>query len=406
MQPEVRLTIRNGAGRGNVVTVQSRRFSIGRNPDNDLTIQDSSLSRRHAIIENFDGIIQISDCGSQNGTWVNNNPVVGGVVLRNGDLISLGDSCELTVQISSNDGAGIAPSSQPAAVESHPGPFVPASGGQYQQASTLSWLSVPVIAAVSVIVILLGAVILILVLGTGTDKPRVQLPENTNTLPINTAVGVEIEDDVTGQTEVTETRTDVGKTSTDQVEKAAIQVMRRISSDDKTYSFSEQALSEIEQKVNEYRSRPGLAASLTSMQRASGSIAAQARREGIEAGLVFYVALAESDGGRSGDPVSISKAIMPDLLKLRAIFGTTDADGSLILIAASQVGKAERRSHPLLPTIRRVVRNPLTQRNVWYLHERGGLSAGAYDFVLRVLALGVIAQDPKQFGVAADPLVF
>jgi hypothetical protein len=97
---------------------------------------------------------------------------------------------------------------------------------------------------------------------------------------------------------------------------------------------------------------------------------------------------------------------MPELLRLRAIFGTADADSSLILIAASRLGKAERRSHPLLAVIRRLVKSPLTERNVWFLHERGGISAEAYDFVLKVLAIGVIAQDPRQFGVPTDPLLF
>jgi len=57
-------------------------------------------------------------------------------------------------------------------------------------------------------------------------------------------------------------------------------------------------------------------------------------------------------------------------------------------------------------TIRRLVRHPLTQRNIWYLNERGGLEADAYDFVLSFLALAVIAQEPGQFGIAANPLVF
>jgi len=60
----------------------------------------------------------------------------------------------------------------------------------------------------------------------------------------------------------------------------------------------------------------------------------------------------------------------------------------------------------LLVTIRRLVKQPLIQRNVWYLHERDGLNPQAYDFVVSFLALGAIAQDPRQFGVEAPPLVF
>ena len=263
------------------------------------------------------------------------------------------------------------------------------------------------IAAGSVVVILVFAGLLILILGIGSeDRPsRTTTNSNSQTLtnvePFETPLETQIE------TEIGNTNVEVpGSASLEHVEKAATQVMRRISSDDKTYGFSEKSLRDIEQKVREYQTRPGFAASLASMQRASQSIATEARREGIEGGLVIYVALANTDGGQTGDPVANARAVMPELLRLRAIFGTNDSDSSLILIAASRVGKAERRSHPLLAVIRRLVKNPLTQRNVWFLHERGGINSEAYNFVLKVLALGVIAQDPRQFGVAADPLVF
>lgn len=411
MHPEVILTISDGAGKGSRIPVQSRRFTIGRNPDNDLSIQDSSLSRRHAVIENFSGVIQISDCGSQNGTRVNSDPVIGGVVLHDGDVITLSDTCELMIQIGSNGGVSPGPSAPvPAAFPTPaatPAPVLPPAAYQQPSESGPSWLSAPVIAAGSVVVILVFAGLLILILGIGSeDRPsRTTTNSNSQTLtnvePFETPLETQIE------TEIGNTNVEVpGSASLEHVEKAATQVMRRISSDDKTYGFSEKSLRDIEQKVREYQTRPGFAASLASMQRASQSIATEARREGIEGGLVIYVALANTDGGQTGDPVANARAVMPELLRLRAIFGTNDSDSSLILIAASRVGKAERRSHPLLAVIRRLVKNPLTQRNVWFLHERGGINSEAYNFVLKVLALGVIAQDPRQFGVAADPLVF
>lgn len=411
MQPEVLLTISAGAGKGRRIPVQSRRFTIGRNPDNDLSIPDSSLSRRHAVIENFSGVIQISDCGSQNGTRVNSDPVIGGVVLHDGDVITLSDTCELMIQIGSN--GGVSPGRSAPVQAAFPTPAaVPASVSppaifQQPSGSGPSWLSAPIVAAGSVVVILVFAGLLILILGIGSeDRPRrTTTNSNLQTLsdvePLETPLETQIETEI-GNTNVEVT----GSASLEHVEKAATQVMRRISSDDKTYGFSEKSLRDIEQKVREYQTRPGFAASLASMQRASQSIATEARREGIEGGLVIYVALANTDGGQTGDPVANARAVMPELLRLRAIFGTNDSDSSLILIAASRVGKAERRSHPLLAVIRRLVKNPLTQRNVWFLHERGGINSEAYNFVLKVLALGVIAQDPRQFGVAADPLVF
>ena len=54
----------------------------------------------------------------------------------------------------------------------------------------------------------------------------------------------------------------------------------------------------------------------------------------------------------------------------------------------------------------RAVKNPLTDRNVWYLREHGSLDDAAYNFVVNFLALGVIAENPRRFNVAASPIAY
>ena len=184
--------------------------------------------------------------------------------------------------------------------------------------------------------------------------------------------------------------------------------MSRISKDDRPYIFpsnSTDALARMRKKIEEYRASPSLAGLLNSLSQRAPEIAMRARREGIEPDLVFYTALAETDGGRKGsDAAAIAREIMPELLSLKAMFGTEMADKSLILVAAYRMGGGTRKSHPLLATMRRLVNNPLTDRNVWHLHEHGGLDAEVYNFVLSFIALGVIAQNPRQYGIAAAPL--
>lgn len=53
-------------------------------------------------------------------------------------------------------------------------------------------------------------------------------------------------------------------------------------------------------------------------------------------------------------------------------------------------------------TRRRVVKNPLTDRNVWFLREHGGLDDHAVGF----LALGVIAESSRRFGLMAAPVAY
>jgi hypothetical protein len=97
---------------------------------------------------------------------------------------------------------------------------------------------------------------------------------------------------------------------------------------------------------------------------------------------------------------------MPDLLSLRKTLGTESADKSLILVAAYKMGGGTKKSHPLLRTMTRVVKNPLTDRNVWFLRERGSLDDQPYQFVVNFLALGVIAENPRRFGITAPAIAY
>lgn len=68
---------------------------IGRDQANDIVINgDSLVSRFHAIIESVDYECYITDNGSTNGTYVNNNPARKGdrIKLNKADKIKIGSS--------------------------------------------------------------------------------------------------------------------------------------------------------------------------------------------------------------------------------------------------------------------------------------------------------------------------
>ncbi len=429
MQPELRLLITEASGDAREVLVDSKRFSIGRAPDNDLVIADTNLSRRHALVECFDGIAEISDCGSRNGTELNGAAVTGAALLSDGDTIRLGGSTEIKVQIGARREDEVKAAAVVAGKKAKPAGKVskgartkkrtadnlaPHIGGvEPEWASSQGWLSVPVIAACSVVVIILITVALIIFMRKGSgethrDERRVRATSSeSNTVP---TAGDENQasQQSTADSGASNANASGSSASIDQVEAAASQVMLRISSDNRPYSFSEKALRDISQRVEEYRASPATRDAILAMQRNGSAVVAQARHEGLEPGLVVYTGLLMTDGGRSGrDPVAAAREMIPSLLALRATFGSGDADSSLLVLAAyKEAGVGTRQSHPLLERMRRLVRNPLVQRNVWYLHERGGLSDESYNFVVRFIALGAIAQNPRQFGVAADPLTF
>ncbi len=71
----------------------SRMISIGRDEKNSVVINDDPLvSRRHALIENEDGVYYLMDKGSTNGTYLNNNPIpkCERVEIKSGDVIMVG----------------------------------------------------------------------------------------------------------------------------------------------------------------------------------------------------------------------------------------------------------------------------------------------------------------------------
>jgi hypothetical protein len=428
MHPEVTLTLCDDLGRTRQLVVQSKRFTIGRTLENDLTIDNSSLSRRHAVIENFEGVVQISDCGSQNGTKVNGATIVASAILHSGDVISLAGVCEIEVSIEENGseihvaqtptrGALQAKQEAKAQVSQRVGADERRGTNINGSGSLGSWLRTPnahLVAVTAGILVILGAVGLLLFILNQTPRQhrledRPSTAQNSDSQDRRNASDTADNANTGSQGSHNESGTLTKETtaSAKQVENAAAGVMRRISSDDKAYSFSEKALHDIDLKVNQYRASSSLVGNLSAIQRNGADLGALARRGGIEPGLLIYVVLAEAEIGRAnGEPKVLANGIITDLLALRATFGTNDADSSLLIVAAYKVKRGEGHPDLLLATIRRLVKNPLTQRNVWYLNEHGGLEPAVYDFVVSFLALGAIAQDPSQFGVGAAPLVF
>jgi hypothetical protein len=191
------------------------------------------------------------------------------------------------------------------------------------------------------------------------------------------------------------------------VEDQAREVMRRVSRDDVSYAFGERAVADIERKLEDRRGSTELRAALLSIQRGADAIASRARNEGLEPRFVVYAALALTDGGRDGrDPSAVAHSTVEDLAELNKTFGGGGAEGSLLVIAAYSEGVGSKRSHPLLDRMRGPVGAPNSERNVWFLHERGVIGERAYDLAVGFIAFGIVAQNPRQFGIEADPLAF
>ena len=70
--------------------LEQEEFLIGRSPETDLPLFDSSVSRQHAmLIRGQEGYV-VRDLGSTNGTFVNEKAIESDCSLRSGDTIRIG----------------------------------------------------------------------------------------------------------------------------------------------------------------------------------------------------------------------------------------------------------------------------------------------------------------------------
>jgi len=78
--------------RGKQLPLKVGLNSIGRLPDNDVVIDDATISRRHcAIVVHSDLSVELLDIASKNGTTVNGRKLAGSARLKDGDEIIICD---------------------------------------------------------------------------------------------------------------------------------------------------------------------------------------------------------------------------------------------------------------------------------------------------------------------------
>ncbi|MEY4339567.1 MAG: hypothetical protein RLZ14_1417, partial [Actinomycetota bacterium] len=65
------LVVRSGAQAGDSFALEADVTRLGRHPDSELCLDDITVSRRHADITRRGATYEVSDAGSLNGTYVN-----------------------------------------------------------------------------------------------------------------------------------------------------------------------------------------------------------------------------------------------------------------------------------------------------------------------------------------------
>ena len=83
------LIVRSGPQAGDRFTLKDGVTRLGRHPDSEIILDDITVSRRHVEIERTDEGYVVTDAGSLNGTYVNQERV-DRAVLHHGDELQIG----------------------------------------------------------------------------------------------------------------------------------------------------------------------------------------------------------------------------------------------------------------------------------------------------------------------------
>lgn len=83
------LIIIKGPNIGDKFLINKSKFTIGRNPESDIFLDDVTVSRKHAVLNKVDKDFRIKDSGSLNGSYINGE-IVENATLKDGDRIQIG----------------------------------------------------------------------------------------------------------------------------------------------------------------------------------------------------------------------------------------------------------------------------------------------------------------------------
>jgi pSer/pThr/pTyr-binding forkhead associated (FHA) protein len=87
---DVRLVVKQGPTRLRSIKLRSAETLVGRQKGCDLRIPSAEISRRHCILSFADGTLTVEDLNSANGTFVNDQQVLGKQTVKPGDQLKIG----------------------------------------------------------------------------------------------------------------------------------------------------------------------------------------------------------------------------------------------------------------------------------------------------------------------------
>ncbi|HEX3146507.1 MAG TPA: FHA domain-containing protein [Gemmataceae bacterium] len=95
------LVVAQGVHSGKVIPVTAAEFLIGRDPECQLRPASPAISKQHCALSTRGDKVFVRDCGSTNGTFINDEQVAGERQVKSGDKLKVGPlEFELRIDVS------------------------------------------------------------------------------------------------------------------------------------------------------------------------------------------------------------------------------------------------------------------------------------------------------------------
>lgn len=445
---ELKLKFKDSSGEAKQIGVSTAEFFVGRHSENNLSIADSAVSRRHLKIERFGEMFVATDVGSSLGTKINGQNLTAPTTLKNGDKIVLGSSVEIEAVFNEQVFANFEPqtfedepaekvSSEETAIETLPAP----QDSTGENSIPLKFFFIAPVLGILVLV-LIGGIFLLVKSGgkkeisqgndfiysgnRGNGKNNSAEIENSDdsiapenlSNPANENVNVssgntetpsnistvEADSDLpANQTTTSENAGDLAK-----IEINSASFLRRIAQKDPRAALTGRQQQILSGKINQFKNSSALAANLKSARSNASAIQTLASQKNLKPQFLTAAALAKL-GNSSGDVLSAAQQMANVLDELSRNVGDEFSDDSLLVVAAYEQGAAGQTlemRNMLQGLTDKFPESSRRIRTIWFLKDNGKISDSQFDFALRFLAVGTISQNPRDFGVNSEAVKF
>lgn len=424
------------------IPVKQEKYAVGRHSENDLSVANSAISRKHVKIERFADIFMISDVGSSLGTQINGVELTEPVALYNKDKISLGGGFEIEVEIISDEdesaaarGADSAKSENEEAETASAVSSAPSASGGSSIPASFFFLA-PIFGIL--VLLSVGGIFLATSGGSQKSEPkanefvysneretaRENTPETKKTVDEETPAELpaseslsESSPEKTSEITISSTTRETNSAASappkvsgelEAVEVNSASFLRRVAQSDPRAFLTERQQEIVQKKIVQFKNSPALAENLKSAKKNAAEIASLANSKNLKPQFLTVAALAAL-GNTRGDVLQTAQAMAQILDDLSRNIGDERSDDALLVIAAYDQGAAGN-SLALRNKLQSLVNESPSSsrqiRSIWYLREKNHITEAEFDSALKFLAIGTISQNPKEFGVNSEAVIF